>query len=268
MKKKITALCLCVALLAVAVVGASLAYFTDTDSKDNVFTTGSVKIELIEKQRNGEGGLEDFVDGKILLPIVGSAQDEKDELGLSTAKNYVDKIVTVKNLAVDAYVRVYMAIPSALFNLEDETHNVLHVNQPGKETFVGGMDGTAVGDPYDWSDMTQVGTYTDTDGIEYVVVYSTYKNVLSKNDIAGSAAFVGVYLDKGVDCDKDGNYTISYTEKTDSDEEVKVVREINYDLSKGVTLPVFAVGVQAAGFTSADEAIEAAFGPNYNPWAA
>ena len=30
MKKKITALCLCVALLAVAVVGASLAYFTDT----------------------------------------------------------------------------------------------------------------------------------------------------------------------------------------------------------------------------------------------
>ena len=266
MKKKITALCLCAALLAVAVVGASLAYFTDTDSRDNVFTTGSVKIELIEKQRNGEGGLEDFVDGKILLPIVGSAQDEKDELGLSTAKNYVDKIVTVKNLAVDAYVRVYMAIPSALFNLEDETHNVLHVNQPGKETFVGGMDGTAVGDPYDWSDMTQVGTYTDTDGIEYVVVYSTYKNVLSKNDIAGSAAFVGVYLDKGVDCREiekdDGNVEV-YTIKIDNEE-----MPIDYDLSKGVTLPVFAVGVQADGFTSADEAIEAAFGANYNPWAA
>ena len=31
MKKKITAICLCVALVAVAVVGASLAYFTDTD---------------------------------------------------------------------------------------------------------------------------------------------------------------------------------------------------------------------------------------------
>ena len=265
MKKKITALCLCVALLAVAVVGASLAYFTDTDSRDNVFTTGSVKIELIEKQRNGEGGLEDFVDDKILLPIVGSAQDEKDELGLSTAKNYVDKIVTVKNLAVDAYVRVYMAIPSALFNLEDETHNVLHVNQPGKETFVGGMDGTAVGDPYDWSDMTQVGTYTDTDGIEYVVVYSTYKNVLSKNDIAGSAAFVGVYLDKGVDCREikkdDGTVETVYTIKIDNEE-----MPIDYDLSKGVTLPVFAVGVQADGFTSADEAIEAAFGPNYNPW--
>ena len=38
MKKKVTALCLCVALLAVAVVGASLAYFTDTKSATNTFT--------------------------------------------------------------------------------------------------------------------------------------------------------------------------------------------------------------------------------------
>lgn len=266
MKKKITALCLCVALLAVAVVGASLAYFTDTDSRDNVFTTGSVKIELIEKQRNGEGGLEDFVDGKILLPIVGSAQDEKDELGLSTAKNYVDKIVTVKNLAVDAYVRVYMAIPSALFNLEDETHNVLHVNQPGKETFVG-LDGTTQNKWDKWTDMAQVGTYTDADGVEYVVVCTTYADVLTKDEIAGCAAFVGVYLDKGVDCREikkdDGTVETVYTIKIDNEE-----MPIDYDLSKGVTLPVFAVGVQADGFTSADEAIEAAFGANYNPWAA
>lgn len=265
MKKKITALCLCVALLAVAVVGASLAYFTDTDSRDNVFTTGSVKIELIEKQRNGEGGLEDFVDGKILLPIVGSAQDEKDELGLSTAKNYVDKIVTVKNLAVDAYVRVYMAIPSALFSLKDETHNVLHVNQPGKGTFVG-LDGKTADKAYTWSDMTQVGTYTDADGVEYVVVYTTYADVLTKDEIAGCAAFVGVYLDKGVDCreiEKDDGIETVYTIKIDNEE-----MPIDYDLSKGVTLPVFAVGVQADGFTSADEAIEAAFGANYNPWAA
>ena len=31
MKKKLTAIFLCVALVAIAVVGASLAYFTDTD---------------------------------------------------------------------------------------------------------------------------------------------------------------------------------------------------------------------------------------------
>ena len=58
MKKKVTALCLCVALLAVAVVGASLAYFTDTKSATNTFTVGNVKIDLIESKlhRQGSGG--------------------------------------------------------------------------------------------------------------------------------------------------------------------------------------------------------------------
>ena len=55
MKKKLTALCLCVALLAVAVVGASLAYFTDTKSATNTFTVGNVKIDLIESKYHREG---------------------------------------------------------------------------------------------------------------------------------------------------------------------------------------------------------------------
>ena len=55
MKKKITALCLCVALLAVAVVGASLAYFTDTKTATNTFTVGNVKIDLIESRFHREG---------------------------------------------------------------------------------------------------------------------------------------------------------------------------------------------------------------------
>ena len=50
MKKKITAIFLCVALVAIAIVGASLAYFTDTKSATNTFTVGNVKIELLESQ--------------------------------------------------------------------------------------------------------------------------------------------------------------------------------------------------------------------------
>lgn len=50
MKKKITAIFLCVALMAIAIVGASLAYFTDTKSATNTFTVGNVKIELLESQ--------------------------------------------------------------------------------------------------------------------------------------------------------------------------------------------------------------------------
>lgn len=50
MKKKIVALCLCVALAVVAIGGATLAYFTDTDNETNTFTVGNVKIQLLESQ--------------------------------------------------------------------------------------------------------------------------------------------------------------------------------------------------------------------------
>lgn len=98
MKKKITALCLCVALLAVAVVGASLAYFTDNDQADNTFTAGSVKIKLIEEQSNADHtGFVPYDGEKVLMPIVGSAQGEKYPNGQPKAENYIDKVVTIKN---------------------------------------------------------------------------------------------------------------------------------------------------------------------------
>ena len=55
MKKKLTAIFLCVALVAIAIVGASLAYFTDTKSATNTFTVGNVKIDLIESRFHREG---------------------------------------------------------------------------------------------------------------------------------------------------------------------------------------------------------------------
>ena len=55
MKKKLTAIFLCVALVAIAIVGASLAYFTDTKSATNTFTVGNVKIDLIESRYHRKG---------------------------------------------------------------------------------------------------------------------------------------------------------------------------------------------------------------------
>ena len=55
MKKKLTVIFLCVALAAIAIVGASLAYFTDTKSVTNTFTVGKVKIDLIESRYHREG---------------------------------------------------------------------------------------------------------------------------------------------------------------------------------------------------------------------
>ena len=55
MKKKLTVIFLCVALVAIAIVGASLAYFTDTKSATNTFTVGNVSIDLIESKYHREG---------------------------------------------------------------------------------------------------------------------------------------------------------------------------------------------------------------------
>ena len=121
MKKKITAIFLCVALVAIAIVGASLAYFTDTKSAKNTFTVGNVKINLIEQQK-GENGLEAFAPNKTLVP------------GTSD-KNAVSKIVTVKNTGEnDAWVWVDLKIPAYLVSKnypDDESKNALHWNSYG-----------------------------------------------------------------------------------------------------------------------------------------
>ena len=57
MKKKIIALCLVVALAATAIVGGTLAYFTDTtENVENTFAMGKVKISLDEQNINDPNG--------------------------------------------------------------------------------------------------------------------------------------------------------------------------------------------------------------------
>ena len=56
MKKKILSLTLVVCLLAIAVVGGTLAYFTDdTGVAENTFTVGDVEITLDEAKVNEYG---------------------------------------------------------------------------------------------------------------------------------------------------------------------------------------------------------------------
>lgn len=257
MKKKILALTLVICLAVVAVAGATLAYFTDTDKANNTFTIGNVKIDLIERQRNADGDkLVNFENDKMLLPIVGSAQGEKDAFGLPTAENYVDKIVTIKNLKLDAWVRLYYAIPTVLDNEGDASQNVVHVNTGNKFVAAGDKtDGQAINKDYKdyMGEVTTLATNVVIDGIAYNVYYMDYNKVLHEDEETGSAFLVGLYLDQKVDYDGT-NYTING-------------QTINYDFTKGVNIPVFAVGVQASGFDTCAEAINAAFGANYNPWA-
>ena len=266
MKKKITAIFLCVALLAVAIGGATLAYFTDTDAATNTFTVGNVKIKLIEQERGEKDGkktLVDFKQNKPLYPIVGSAQGDKDEFDLPVAKNYVDKVVTIKNETSEpAYIRAYFAIPSALddgYETFNAGLNILHFNFGKYKTEDGVMHDTedkewnwkhADGDDEKWNYYE-----TTIDGIKYNVYYADYYQPLAGNATT-ERLINGVYLDKSVNFSKDGSL-IAFGKTCTLDE------GWNWN---AVKCPVFAVAVQTAGFGSVDEAVTEAFGANYNPW--
>lgn len=58
MKKKIVSLVVVLALAATALVGTTLAYFTDTDNAENVFTVGNVKIDLTEPEWDKQGSVD------------------------------------------------------------------------------------------------------------------------------------------------------------------------------------------------------------------
>lgn len=257
MKKKITAIFLCVALLATAIVGASLAYFTDTDNETNTFTVGNVKIDLIEEERDGNGGTKEFTQGKKLYPIVGSAQGEKDALGMPTAKNYVDKMVTIENTGSEkAYIRAYFAIPSALddgYETFNAGMNVLHFNFGNKVE--NGVITSTEGVEWIWTHDGKWNYFETTiDGIKYNVYFADYYQAVD----AGAATeqlVQGVYLDKTFDI-KDGK-CYAFGEEVALDD--------GWDWSK-VSCPVFAVACQSEGFDNAADAITAAFGANYNPW--
>lgn len=262
MKKKFLAFATVFALAAVAVVGGTMAYFTDTDNETNTFTAGGVTIDLIEQQVNEDGTeLEEFQQDQVLMPIVGSAQGVKDDFGQPVAANYIDKIVTIKNTGKsDAWVRAYFAIPSALDDGFEEgfnpSLNILHFNfgnENGVSTFNKQWLWGSVAKPEHsgWN-------YFETiiDNVSYNVYFADYYQPLEAGDT--TVQFVsGVYLDKDVDTNEKGQYTITREGKS----------TVIEGFDGNVTCPVYAVAVQAAGFDNAADAVKAAFGEDFNPWA-
>lgn len=226
MKKKIITSCLVVALLVVGIVGASLAYFTDKDAKDNVFTTGKVDISLEEK----------FDQDSKLLPATGSAQ-------AGTLQNGVTKEIQVINNtgSEDAYVRVHIAIPNILDNGDpsfDAGKNVLHFNYDADSIGEGKWDWSkSTGAPYegDWNYYE-----TTIDGIKYNVYVVTYEKALKAEGITAEKAMHQVYLDSKV---------------TNED-----VKKINDALNNNIQIKVIAEGAQASGFADAYAALNAGFG--------
>ena len=253
MKKKILAFAMVFALAAVAVVGGSLAYFTDEDETENTFAVGNVNISMIEQQRNEQNPdmLSPYVDGSTLIPVVENEKespvitngdnDETNDVALPSEANYanyIDKIVRVSNTGKSqAYVRAFIAIPSSIDAIALD----------------GGLH-LSLGESESWEELKSEGTAT-INGIEYNV-YSRINSEVVESWTTTSPAYCGIYLDKDVDADENGNLIINGN----------AVGRSTYTVEGKVVIPVFAQAIQVAGFDTADEAF-ADSGLTSNPWA-
>ena len=96
-KKSILMAAIAVMLVAVLVVGGTLAYFTDTKSATNTFTVGDVKIKLDESNVNDPNG--DRVTSNEYTDVFPGIQYKKDPVVTNTGKNdaYVRAVVTIEN---------------------------------------------------------------------------------------------------------------------------------------------------------------------------
>ena len=264
MRKKLLVLSLCVALAAIAIAGASLAYFTDTKSATNTFTVGNVKIDLIESRYHREGNDN---SGDISIPdpthkvvaddgmkyvTTGHKMFTDDEIK-EVAKTYQDNYLAVKGQnmvpgrnfakcpyvvntgANDAYVRIRVMAPH---DYEGSYHGFINAMFCSTATASGEFQHGANGE--NWPDV-KMNAYTDDKGLKYDVYTFTRTEPLK----AGAMTEWNVWNFVGIG----KNVTSADIEKAI---ENRVIKSDNGVLSLNVL--VQADAIQAEGFADATAA--------------
>ena len=226
MKNKIVAIAIVACLALVAIAGASLAYFTDTDDATNVFTSGKVDITLNE------------VFDEESAQLVPGVDIQKDVT------------ISLSQDSVESYVWYTYAIPAVL-DSDDASKNIIHINHAGRnwlgyqnnEKYWAEGQTSATPEDQCWIVDYEVEKNVDIDGILYNVYTVLYNGTL----LAGEETTIGmtkVYCDTKVDYDNEkGVYTL-YGE------------DIGFDLNN-VKIIVTAYGIQAATFENVEDAYNA-----------
>ena len=264
MKKKITAIFLCIALVAIAVVGASLAYFTDTKSATNTFTVGNVKIDLIESRyhRQGSGssgdtsipnptntasGMQYVTDGATIFT------DDEIKTDAANYSAYIGErgknMVPGKNIAKcpyvintgdnDAYVRIRVMAPH---DYEGSFRGLINAMFCSTATASGEFQHGANG--VNWPVIEENG-YTDADGLKYDVLTFTRIEPLKPGEMTEWNVINYVGIGKNV---------------TSADIQTAVEKgfiKVSEDGTMSVNILVQADAIQAEGFADAAAAFAA-----------
>ena len=268
--KKSTLIMILSLVLAVAIgVGSTMAYLQDTDEDVNVMTLGNVDIEQIELERDENGELQQFTQGKPLYPAVydGYAWDPENvkwpdvsETADSkvfddeTMSNVIDKFVFVKNTGKsDAYVRTIMAFELGSYDIEKVLASdtpLIHLNANDKNTSETGKG------HWDFKWLDEIVTI---DGNNYALVEAVY---LHKSSVQGTP-------EEGILPAGATSYPSLlqlFLDKSAKNEDIEAI-----DGNKNGTYDILVVSqaVQTMGFADAQTALDEAFGPitaDNNPW--
>ena len=257
MKKKILALSMCIALAAIAIVGASLAYFTDTKSATNTFTVGNVKIQLLESSlhrenagysngttedqlkpqnaelwsnldKEGTGNTSKYKAGDTFYTDAqieaNAAQYSCKNIKLNPGQSY-HKMPYVKNIgANDAYIRIRVMIPAELDTavLNSSMYTTTALNN---KEFTMAYDNSGV----------------DRDGLKYNVYTFTRIDTLAPNELTYWNVWGTIHMDADV-----------------TNEEIETLFGEGKTFADG-TFPVLveADAIQADGFADATAAFDA-----------
>ena len=115
MKKKIVSVCLVVCLLATAIIGTPLAYFTDEKAVTNTFTTGDVTIKLDETEVDTYG-----------VETGEGRKEEGNAYHLLPGKTYIkDPIVTVNAGSEECYV--FVRVNNTLSGIESKAEGYVSI---------------------------------------------------------------------------------------------------------------------------------------------
>lgn len=225
-KKKLLALGMVTALATTAVVGGTLAYFTDTEKTTNVLTAGDVKINLEEYTYNEDGEKVPF-DDDVAMTLYPMTNEQGYE-------NF-NKIVDVHNTSKEdpAYIRTIVAFEKldsegidSLTDIENELHYLaLNSNDYASQ----GIYGVDIEDAY-WGDAK-------ISGEEYeIFVFDTLDKVAVP--VGGKVqSLQSVWLDK--------DFTMDHVQLLGEDGKLNVL--------------VVAQAVQTANFEDYDAAFAATF---------
>lgn len=116
MKKKILVIVLCVAMLAIAIAGGTMAYFTDTQAQTNTFTAGKVDIILYEHIVQADTDPESDTYGDL---VATQEKTQKDQPYHLYPAQTVDKDPTIRVEAdsEDAFVAAKVTITGDIYSL-------------------------------------------------------------------------------------------------------------------------------------------------------